>query len=178
MFHTRKWMLAFFMPGFLLGILYVNFFARQAVSGSLAFSSYFLKQYAEMNISSGEFFSYLLRVRLFPFLLLVGFAFTRMRKSACFLVLAWTGFSGAVVLTTAALRMGIKGILLCVVGMFPHFLCYVPAYMVVLMICRQYPQNQWNHQKAVFIGAAMFAGMLSEIYISPVCLKAFIQILV
>jgi len=42
MFHVKRQLLALFMPGFLLGILYVNLEAEQFAAGAGIFSEYFL----------------------------------------------------------------------------------------------------------------------------------------
>ena len=81
-FHTRKQLLAFFMPGFLLGIVYVNFFAVKYMAEPGIFSTYFLEQYQSVDIVAGEYLWYLIRVRIFPFLVLSGLVLTKARKAA------------------------------------------------------------------------------------------------
>ena len=94
--HSKKQMLAFFLPGFLLGILYVNFIVKQYIAEPGIFSTYFLRQYAAVDIIAGEYMLYLVRVRLFPATLLAGLAFTRMRKISAVIFLLWTGFSSEI----------------------------------------------------------------------------------
>ena len=55
MFHVKRQLLALFMPGFLLGILYVNLEAEQFAAGAGIFSEYFLKQYRAADILTGEY---------------------------------------------------------------------------------------------------------------------------
>ena len=166
--HSKKQMLAFFLPGFLLGILYVNFIVKQYIAEPGIFSTYFLRQYAAVDIIAGEYMLYLVRVRLFPAALLAGLAFTRMRKIAAVIFLLWTGFSSG---------MLVKGIILCVVGILPHFLCYIPACIVVLWYCWMYPRNRWNRQKTVFVALMLMMGLILESYVNPVWMKAFLGIL-
>lgn len=173
-FHTRKQMFAFFMPGFLLGILYVNFVAKQYVAEQGIFSMYFLKQYMSVEVVVKEYMLYLVRIRIFPFALLTGLAFTKARKLFAVAFLLWTGFSGGMLLTMAVLGMGIKGIILCIAGIFPQFLCYIPAYVVVLWYCWMYPQNQWNHQKTIFVVLTVLMGLILEVYVNPVLMKGFL----
>ena len=158
--RSRKQMFAFFMPGFLLGILYVNFVVKQYIAEPGIFSIYFLKQYAAVEIIAGEYMLYLLRVRVLPCAFLVGLAFTKMRKVSAVAFLLWTGFSSGMLLTMAVIGMGVKGIILCVVGILPHFLCYIPAAIVVLWYCWMYPQNRLNKQKTVFV---LLMGMMGLI---------------
>ena len=106
MFHVKRQLLALFMPGFLLGILYVNLEAEQFAAGAGIFSEYFLKQYQQVEILTGEYIWYLLQVRLIPFLVMLGAAFTKFRKGAAVLFLIWTGFSAGLLFSMAVLGMG------------------------------------------------------------------------
>ena len=54
--YQRKQMIAFFMPGFILGILYINFFARQSLSGSGMFGLHILEQYRSAAFDAKEYF--------------------------------------------------------------------------------------------------------------------------
>lgn len=172
--HTRKQLFAFFMPGFLFGVLYVNLIMKKYTAEPGIFSDYFLKQYQSAQIVAGEYMWYLLRVRAVPFLVLLGLAFTKIRKAASVTFIVWTGFSGGMLLSMAVLGMGIKGSILCMVGILPQFLLYVPAYMVVIWYSYTYPQNRWNTQKSIFIGLAMTVGILLEAYINPILMQAFL----
>ena len=107
-FHTRKQLLAFFMPGFLFGVLYVNFFAVKYMAQPGIFSTYFLEQYQSVDIVAGEYLWYLIRVRVFPFLVLSGLALTKARKAAAVLFLAWTGISGGILFSLAVADIGNK----------------------------------------------------------------------
>ena len=49
-FHTRKQFLAFFMPGFLAGIIYVNFIAKKYMAEPGIFNDYFLNQFVNVKI--------------------------------------------------------------------------------------------------------------------------------
>lgn len=175
--HTRKQLFVFFMPGFLFGILYVNFIMKKYTAEPGIFSDYFLKQYQSVEIIAKEYIWYLLKVRVVPFLLLLVLAFTKIRKLSSIAFLTWTGFSGGMLLSMAVLSMGIKGSILCIIGILPQFLLYIPAYMVVIWYGYTYPQNHWNTQKGIFIGLTMSVGILLELYINPIIMQAFLKTL-
>lgn len=172
--HTRKQLFAYFMPGFLLGILYVNLIMKKYTAESGIFSDYFLQQYQMSEIIVEEYLWYLIKVRAVPFLFLLGAAFTKLRKIASIAFLIWTGFSSGLLFSMAVLSMGIKGSILCIVGILPQFLLYVPAYMVVIWYSYTYPQNQWNLQKSIFVALAMFVGILLETHVNPLMMQAFL----
>ena len=166
-FHTRKHLLAFFMPGFLFGVIYVNLIAKNYIAEPGIFSDYFLSQYQTVKIEAEEYIWYLIRLRAVPFLVLLGLSFTKARKIAAVLFLVWTGISGGILISTAVISMGIRGSFLCIVGIFPQFIFYIPAYLILIWYCWSYPQNRWNRQKTVFVSLAVSTGMLLEIYVNP-----------
>ena len=193
-FHSRKQFLVFFMPGFLLGIVYVNFIARQYMAEPGIFSDFFLNQFQSVSIDAREYIWYLLRLRAVPFLALAGLSLTRAGKASAVLFLVWTGISAGILISAAVLNLGIKGSLLCLVGLFPQFLLYIPAYVVLLWYCYTVPQTHWNRQKTIFVSLAMSqthwnrqktifvslamsVGILLEIYINPMIVKAFLSVL-
>ncbi|MEJ8734928.1 MULTISPECIES: stage II sporulation protein M [Mediterraneibacter] len=175
--HTRKQLFIFFMPGFLIGIFYINLLAKHYVAEPGIFSDYFLKQFGNVEIVIEEYIWYLLRVRVLPFLLLLGISFTRVRKIAAVLFLVWTGISSGILLSAAVLELGIKGSLLCMVGILPQFLFYIPAYLVLLWYCYSYPKNHWNSQKTVFVSSMIFIGIIVEAYVNPILVEAFLSTL-
>ena len=73
--------------------------------------------------------------------------------------------------------MGIKGSLLCLVGLFPQFVLYIPAYVVLLWYCYTVPHTRWNRQKTIFVSLAMSVGIILEIYVNPIIVKAFLSVL-
>ena len=67
--------------------------------------------------------------------------------------------------------------LLCMIGLLPQFLFYIPAYLVLLWHCYTLPQSQWNRQKIIFVSLMMSVGILLELYVNPVIIKAFLSTL-
>ena len=69
------------MPGFLLGIVYVNFIARKYMAEPGIFSDFFLNQFQSVSIDVKEYIWYLLRLRAVPILALAGLLLYKSRKS-------------------------------------------------------------------------------------------------
>lgn len=175
--HTRKQLLAFFMPGFLAGIIYVNLIAKKYMAEPGIFSGYFLEEFKNTKIVAEEYLWYLLRFRALPLLVLAGLSFTKARKPAAMLFLLWTGFSGGLLISAAVLSMGIKGSIFCLAGLFPQFILYIPAFLILLWYCIAAPADQWNRQKTIFIFLAMSLGIILEIYVNPVVIRLFLSTL-
>ena len=89
----------------------------------------------------------------------------------------WTGFLLGVLTVSAVIQLGIKGILLCTVGLFPHMICYGLAYGVLLLFLYRYPHRQWNGAKTIFVGFLMFLGIVLEAYLNPILLKMIIRMI-
>ena len=93
-------------------------------------------------------------------------------------------------LSTAVFRYGIKGILLGIVSIFPHYLCYLPAMILLLRWCEDmhrsiYFYNNTTGQgkkslpgrlgKLALIWIALVFGCLLECFVNPALLKGFLQ---
>lgn len=165
------------MPGFLLGIIYVNFIAKKYMAEPGIFSDYFLNQFVNVKIDVRDYIWYLIRLRAVPFIALGFFSFTRLRKAAAVLFLIWAGISGGILVSAAASELGIKGCLLCVTALFPQFLFYIPAFLVLLWYCCSVPQSRWNRQKTVFTVLMMSLGLILELYVNPIIVKGFLTVL-
>ena len=101
----------------------------------------------------------------------------RIRKIVAAFFLLWTGMSGGILLSEAVAELGIKGSILCVAGLFPQFLFYVPAVLVLLRFCWNYPQNQWNRQKTFFVCGLFLIGIFSESCLNPWLIQQIVNIL-
>ena len=62
-------------------------------------------------------------------------------------ILLWTGFAAGILSVAAVLRMGLCGMLLCIAGIFPQYIFYVPAYLLLIRYYYRYPQSEWNWNK-------------------------------
>ena len=91
--------------------------------------------------------------------------------------LLWTGMSGGILLSEAVAELGMKGSILCVAGLFPQFLFYVPAVLVLLRFCWNYPQNQWNRQKTFFVCGLFLIGIFLESCLNPWLIQQIVNIL-
>lgn len=175
--HVKKQLFLFFMPGFILGILYVNFLSAGYMAVPGLFNESFLVQFASVQIDPAEYIWYLLRLRAVPFFVLAGLAFTKFRRISAVLFLFWTGISGGVLISAAVLEMGLKGSAFCIAALCPQFLFYLPALYVLLRYCLSDGGSVWNRQKTIFVILSVSVGIIMELYVNPVVLKAVISIL-
>ena len=174
--QSRHRMVVWYMLGFFCGILYANFIAGNYITVTGIFHEYFLSQYIQIEIVKEEYLLYLVKCRLVPFVLLACAGYTRIRKPAAVACLLWTGFSGGVLAVAAVLRMGAKGILLCLAGIFPQIIFYLLGYAVVLWYLYQYPHSRWDKGKTIFVVVMMAAGVLIEAYVNPIIVKIIMRV--
>lgn len=175
--EVKKILIVLFMVGFLSGIVYANLFAKPYIVSMGIFSDYFLEQFSSVNINIDEYFCYIFRMRIAPLIFLGIAGCTKYKKIIGSVWILWTGFSCGIILTTAVLKLNIKGIVLCLTGILPHFVCYIAAYIIVLLYLFTYPEIRWNNSKTISIILFMLLGLVSECYINPVLMEIIIKML-
>ena len=158
-FYRKKYQLPMlYLIGFGMGILYANFIAKNYVTMTGIFHEYFLNQYTQVKIINEDYLWYLLRLTAAGILL-------------------WTGFAAGILSVAAVLRMGLCGMLLCIAGIFPQYIFYVPAYLLLIRYYYRYPQSEWNGTKTGFTVMMIVAGILSEVYLNPGIVRWFVKVL-
>ena len=111
------------------------------------FHEYFLNQYTQVKIINEDYLWYLLRWRVMPLALAVCVANLGFRRLTAAGILLWTGFAAGILSVAAVLRMGLCGMLLCIAGIFPQYIFYVPAYLLLIRYYYRYPQSEWSHYR-------------------------------
>lgn len=165
----------FLMIGFVAGILYANIVSKQYVTTSGIFNEYFLKQYIQTEIIAEDYIGFVIRVRVIPFLLVCFLGCTKWKKALVGGVLVWTGFTSGMLAVSAVIRLGIKGLVLCMAGIFPQMLFYILAYVVLLLYLYRCPEGRWHIGKTIFIMLSFVIGILLETYVNPILMKIVIK---
>lgn len=189
--QTGKLPLRFlFLTGFVTG-LFAVYFARGILledAGMLDEDMLYRMKY--MTVDSNILFRYVLCRRCRNFLVLIIMATTYLGLIFCGGITVKYGFSVGFFLSMAVFRYGVKGILLGIVGVFPHYLCYVPAMILLLRWSEElYRSIYFYHNitgqgkkslpgrlgKLVLILTALVFGCILECYVNPALLKGFLQ---
>ena len=177
-FYRKKYQLPMlYLIGFGTGILYANFIAKNYVTMTGIVHDYFLKQYTQVKIINEDYLWYLLRWRVMPLALAVCVGNLGFRRLTAAGILLWTGFAAGILSVAAVLRMGLCGMLLCIAGIFPQYIFYVPAYLLLIRYYYRYPQSEWNGTKTGFTVMMIVAGILSEVYLNPGIVRWFVKVL-
>lgn len=169
--------LVIYMLGFILGILYTNFVASDYVTVTGIFHEYFLNQYTQETIITGEYLLYLLKNRGMPLLIFSFLGTTKLRKIIVVLALIWTGFLAGVIAVASVLRLGASGMLLCIAALIPQIVFYAICFIVLLWYFYNYPNVCWNYGKTLFIIIIFLSGILIEAYINPHIVKIVMNLI-
>ena len=165
--RAGHYFLILFFAGFLTGIFYGNYNWENHSDWTGIFTETFWGELGNTRVVLQKYIWYLLYARVFLCAVLVLMVFLRIRKIMTALFIIWTGTSGGILLSEAVTQLGMKGSLLCIAGILPQSLFYIPAAFIFLKYCWNYPQSQWNRQKTRFVCILFLLGILSEIYLNP-----------
>ncbi len=117
--------LILFFTGILAGIIFVQAQGSSAFAG--IFSEYFLSQYASLKIDYEKLLRYVGSYRCGQYALLVCcgtlMAAPLIFHGAVFLF----GVTWGTMISISTVRLGLKGVLICAVGILPQILFYIPA---------------------------------------------------
>ena len=165
------------MLGFLAGIIYANLMSKDYIASIGIFNDFFLDQYSQAEIDVMEYMWYVIRIRVTPVILIAALGSTKLRRAVAAAFLAWTGFGGGMIMTSAVLKMGVKGLILCLIALTPHFIFYAAGYMVLLWYLYTCPESKWNMAKTVSMILFITVGVLLECYVNPIIMELFLKTL-
>lgn len=175
--ESQRFLGLFCMLGFLVGIIYANVVSEDYIGNMGVFNEFFLNQYMQMDIDELEYIWYLIQVRVIPLGLLCALGCTKLRRAVVAAFLLWTGFSCGMIMTSAVLKMGVKGIILCLIALTPHIFFYIGGYVVLIWYLYTYPLSKWNLSKTISMMLFIAVGVLLECYVNPVIMQAFLKTL-
>lgn len=143
-----------------------------------------------MTVDSSGLFAYVLCKRCRDFLVLIIMATTYLGLIFCGGITVKYGLSVGFFLSTAVFRYGIKGILLGIVSIFPHYLCYLPVMVLLIRWCEDLHRSIYFYHnitgqgkkslpgrlgRLALILFALLFGCVLECFVNPVLLKGFLQ---
>lgn len=163
-----------YMLGFLIGIFYANMLSRQYVMTGGIFNDSFLNGYMQVEVLPEDYIWYILRMRLIPLAVIAVLGMTKLRKVTVLGSLLWGGFSHGILTVASVIKMGIKGLVFCLLGMTPQIIFYVAGDLVLLWQLYSYPKIKWSVWKVIFILLTFAMGIIMEVYVNPILMKLYI----
>lgn len=167
--ETWKYTVLFF-GGVLLGTLIVQWQKHSVVPG--IFSEYFLSQYASLKLDAGRLLRYVGSCRIGQYFLVVCCGTLQVASLLIGVLLFALGLCWGTMLSISTIQLGMKGILLCVSGIFPQIFFYLPAFGWMILWIRK--KGSSKHRYA-FLTVAGFLFLLfgigTEVYVNPSILQ-------
>ncbi len=189
--RKNKTIMLFFL-GLFLGFLIMNIGKGVLLTDTGLFDEDTLYQMKYMTVDKSAFFCYILRKRLCWLLVLAVAATTYLGLAVCMGLVLWYGFSAGMFFSVLMLRYGLKGILLALVGIFPQYLLYIPAFVLFLKWAKHLYKSIYSRgagfdagekgfvlkkmgQLAAIVGLVA-AGCVLEGYVNPGLLTGFLGV--
>lgn len=187
-----KNLLPVFCAGMLAGILILNIGKSTFVDSTGLFDEYILSGMKYMTVDGSALFYYVLRKRMLLLLIMAVLATTYLGYAVCIGAAAWWGMAAGTYLSALVLRYGIKGLILAAVSVFPQYLLYVPAVVLMLGWCEGLYRAIYSRGVCVdaadkvfwmkklgrlgLIGTIAALGCLLEGYVNPRLLIGYLKI--
>lgn len=165
----------FYMAGFLMGVLYANVISKDYITAMAIFDEYFLNSYVQTDMEAQEYLWYLFRMRCIPVAALFAAGYLKIRKGVVLVSVVWTGFLCGILLTASVMKLGMKGIFLCLVAGFPQLIFYAAGIFILIWTIYYYPSTKWNSQKIMALFLLIAIGIIAESYVNPTLLKMFLK---
>lgn len=124
--------------GFILGMLFVDVGKEAFLEHRGILNEYTLYDMKYAVINKNAFLGYVLQKRLGVVMILAVLSTTWLGMAVTWTCAAWLGISFGMLVMTAILRYGLKGVLLVGTGIFPQALLYFPASLFLLQWCREF----------------------------------------
>lgn len=175
---TKQQLLIDFLVLFLTGIVLANLLGADGFQKNGSLTRYYLKQFQYAEIHSQELLWHVGSSRLVLFLALLTLGTIPKGKLVHLLFVAWCGFAYGYFCVISISAFGAKGLLLCILALFPQFIAYVPAYLGLTELS----EHRRGHTglkrilSAAFLLAILFAGILLESYANPLILQKILKI--
>jgi len=179
-------LLTIFTVGVFAGMVIMNLGKSILLENTGLLDEYTLYEMKYMTVDNSALFCYIIGTRLRSLLTLAVLSTTYLGMLVCGGVTFWYGICGGAFLAASVLRYGVKGILLVIVGLFPHYLIYVPAMIVLLLWCQRLNRKIYFektelsvlHSLIQLVGILLvfLVGCVLESFLNPYFLRGFLQI--
>lgn len=166
--------LVLFFAGLIAGIVFVQF-QNDAVFAGI-FSEYFLNQYASLKLDYRKLLGYVGGCRCGQYVLLVCCGALSAAPWLFDILLFLLGMIWGTLLSVSTIRLGLKGVLICAVGLIPQLFFYVVAFGWILMWIWRRGSSRKKYLLLSGIGFFfLLFGIVTEVYINPMILQQMLR---
>lgn len=191
----RESLIWIFLFGILLGILWVKVKSNLFVNDIDFLGTDLLYEMKYMSVDYSTFVFTVVKKRILPIICIMILATTYLGLAVSYGYAGWLGMSVGLFAATLMIRYGIKGVILFGVAIFPQYLFYLPAWIMLLKgarelcCCVYFPRrckrtyiNGRKDEIRFGIGVifkvlvVVIIGILMESYVNPKLLLSFLKI--
>lgn len=166
--------LLFFFAGVLAGVLFVQMQNDEAFGG--IFSEYFLNQYASLPIDYRKLLRYVGGYRCGQYGMMLCLCALSIAPLLCGGVLFLLGMTWGTMISVSTVRLGLKGVVLCAVGVLPQIFFYIPAFGWMLLWIWKRGNNRKKYLLLAAVGFFfLVSGIITEVYLNPLILQQILR---
>lgn len=162
----RKLEPVIFFCGIVAGVLLAQMSSVSAETS--LFNEYFLNQYALLPVNTERLFFYVGGYRFSQYLVCVCTGFFALAPLLLTGLLFLLGTLWGAMVGISVLELGMKGFIICVAGLFPQIIFYIPAFGWILFWTFY---GGTNRKKYVFLALVglffLMFGIASEVWLNP-----------
>lgn len=168
--------------GVIAGTFFANVFGRENINTWGLYNNDYLEMMSAVSFDYGQLWGYvaLERVKLIGIMILC--ALTSIRTACMFVFMLLGGFELGIMVSMAVMQYGGAGIILVIVSLFPQWIFYVAA---VMLLCQKFynstdktaESNKEKASAAALVLLLMFAGVCTEVLINPMLIKNLIYVI-
>ena len=182
-----------FMTGFCLGMIFFLWKKRYIVEESGILGQELFLQLTRINLEQYELLKYIVKCRGMQVCILILAACSRRINLMISMLLTYGGFAAAIFMLTSVYHFDMKGIVLCLLMLFPHGIFYL-IFLCILFHKKESDDTKYYHKsrgirekgfykvlteaiKWVVIIILFIVGVMTECYINPILVTKFAMLL-
>ena len=158
------------VTGFFIGSIYTSIEKPETEIFNIAV----LENVRNFKIVYEQYLFYIAMERMGMLLLVIFVGQVYWKQIYAGLMTVIIGITFGSIISMAGYGMGFKGIVLCVIGMFPHMIFYGISYWILICHWMSGKVKRWRKSKVLGTLLFMSMGILSEVYVNPFLLKIFL----
>lgn len=170
--RRRLWPLLF-LTGVLTGVFLVQMQEDHFFSD--IFHEYFLKQYVSAAMDHKKMFWCIGAFRIGQYALMTGCGMLSIAVCLIGIWICGLGLIWGMMIRMSASCLGMRGIMICVMGLFPQIIFYIPAFGWILLWIQMRGSNR---KKYILLSAAGFffliLGIIAEACVNPMILQSIL----
>ena len=156
--------------GFLIGIIYTSIVKPEVK----IFNMEVLEYVKNFKIVYDEYIVFIMKERVGMLLLVIFAGQVYWKRIYACLLTVIIGIVFGSIISMAGYSMSLKGVFLCVIGMFPHAIFYGISYWILVCHWMNNKVGHWRKSKVLGILIFMSLGILNEVYVPLFFLKIFL----